>query len=128
MLTPTLERFLSEVSSILRQRDATKLREYLVIEPPYAQIYETLCAEVRSTYNANDGTAAQRLETACSDKLNSVLVDPEGYSPTWTAFVKFIAQYFFFLRDVDISNLLATYELLSELVQYVSQWSLSFMR
>ncbi|KAF2148654.1 hypothetical protein K461DRAFT_232005 [Myriangium duriaei CBS 260.36] len=117
MLTPTLTKFLGEISTILRQRDARKLCDYLVIEPPYAPIYETLRAEVRSSYNSQDGTSAQRLEAACQDKLGPVLTDPEGNSPTWTAYVKFMAQYFAFLRDVDVGNLLATYELLSELLQ-----------
>lgn len=117
MLTPTLSRFLSETAGVLRSRDADKLCQYLVIEPPYPQIYEQLRAEIRSTYNAQDRTALQRLETVCSDQLSAVLTDPEGNAPTWTAFTKFMAQYFIFLRDVDVSNLLATYELLSEVLQ-----------
>ena len=117
MLTPTVTQFLSEVSTIIRQRNASRLCDYLVIEPPYSTIYETLRAEVRASYNAQDGTAAQRLETACTQKLGNVLADPEGNAPTWTAFAKFITQYFIFLRDVDVGNLLATYESLSELLQ-----------
>lgn len=119
MLTPTVTQFLTEISNILSSRDASKLCSYLVIEPPYAPIYETLRSEVRSSFNSQDGTSAQRLESTCLDKLNSVLTDPEGYAPTWTAFNKFMAQYFIFLRDVDVSNLLTTYELLSELLQYL---------
>ncbi|PSK46208.1 hypothetical protein B9Z65_5176 [Elsinoe australis] len=117
MLTPTVTQFLAEISNILSSRDAQKLCSYLVIEPPYAPIYETLRSEVRSSFNSQDGTSAQRLESTCLDKLNSVLTEPEGYAPTWTAFNKFMAQYFIFLRDVDVSNLLTTYELLSELLQ-----------
>ncbi|KAG8628945.1 hypothetical protein KVT40_002810 [Elsinoe batatas] len=116
MLTPTLTQFLSEISGILSNRDAQKLCSYLVIEPPYAPIYETLRSEVRSSFNSQDGTSAQRLESTCLGKLESVLKGAEG-DQTWTAFNKFIAQYFFFLRDVDVGNLLATYELLSELLQ-----------
>ncbi|PNS16038.1 hypothetical protein CAC42_4439 [Sphaceloma murrayae] len=117
MLTPTVTQFLSEISSILTQRDAPKLCSYLVIEPPYAPIYETLRSEIRSSFNSQDGTAVARLESTCLEKLNSVLTDPEGNVPTWTAYNKFMAQYFVFLRDVDVSNLLTTYELLSELLQ-----------
>ncbi|GAM89505.1 hypothetical protein ANO11243_075440 [Dothideomycetidae sp. 11243] len=116
MLTPTIGQFLDEIATILRQRDAPKLSKYLVIEPPYAPIYETLRSEVRSSYSAPDGTSIQRLETLCQEKLGQVLIDPDNNAPTWSAFVKFMAQYFVFLRDVDVANLLATYELLSELL------------
>lgn len=35
----------------------------------------------------------------------------------WTAFARFMVLYFGFLRDVDVGNLLETYNLLSELLQ-----------
>ena len=122
MATTTLDRLLSEISSIIRARDALKLRSYLVIEPPYAPIYDALITELRTTFPRAPGggrdAGANALEALCGAGLPEAREGLDG-SPSWTAFVKFIVQYFTFLRDVDVRNLLETYNLLSELVQYV---------
>jgi len=113
MANTTLDKFLAEINTLLRQKDNAKIRDYLHIEPPYAQIYVTLISEVRSAYpkGVEDG-----LETKVSNALPTARDGVDG-SSSWTAFVKFMVQYLVFLRDVDVGNLLETYNLLSELLQ-----------
>lgn len=113
--TATIDRFLGEISRIIREKNAQQLREYLVIEPPYADTYNTLISELRRVYQKGREDA---LEAKCSAALPEARDGIDG-SSSWTAFVKFVVQYFSFLRDVDVGNLLETYNLLSELLQYV---------
>lgn len=110
--TSTLEQFISEISKILREKDALKLQDYLIIEPPYSNIYNAMIGELRHAFPK--GTE-DRLDAKCSSGLPEAR-NGEDDAP-WTAFVKFMVQYFCFLRDVNIENLLDTYNLLSDLVQ-----------
>ena len=111
----TLDRFLGEISRILRERNNTQLCEYLVIEPPFAETYNALIAELRNNYRKGQNQE-DALETRCSNALPEAREGVDG-SSSWTAFVKFMVHYLTFLRDVDVSNLLETYNLLSELLQ-----------
>lgn len=111
--TPTLDQFLSEISQILHQQDSSKLCDYLVIEPPYGQVYHSMINELRSAYPKGKDPA---LEVKCSSSLPDGLGEDNA---SWGAFTKFMVQYLSFIRDVDVQNLLETYNLLSELVQYV---------
>jgi len=110
--TQTLDRFLAEISKILREKDSVRLQQYLVIEPPYSQQYQQIVQELRAAFpKGNEDT----LEKRCSNALPEAR-DGEDDAP-WTAFLKFMVQYFVFLRDVDVKNLLDTFTILSELVQ-----------
>lgn len=109
--TPTLDRFLSEISRILREKNGLQLQDYLVIEPPYALQYNTMIVELKNGFSKDKPDA---LEMKCHTALPEAR---SGEDSSWTAFIKFIAQYFFFIRDVNINNLLDTYNLLAELVQ-----------
>lgn len=113
MATPTIDQFLSEISRILQAKDGAKLQDYLVIEPPYSNLYNVMIAEMRTIYPK--GKKEDSLETKCNSALPSAR-NGEDDAP-WSAFTKFMVQYFTFLRDVDIQNLLDTYNILSELVQ-----------
>lgn len=113
MAADTLNRFLGEISAILREQNGQRLQQYLVIEPPFAEIYNTLITEVRRTFPKDQEEA---LESRCNDLLPEARDGVDG-SSSWTAFTKFMVAYFGFLRDVDVSNLLDTYNLLSDLLQ-----------
>lgn len=113
MATPTVDSFLGGISQLLRQKNADELRNYLVIEPPYADSYNTIVREVRQVYAKG---REEGLDEKCVRLLPEASEGIDG-GPTWTAFVKFMVQYFCFLRDVDVGNLLETYNLLSELQQ-----------
>jgi len=111
--TPILERFVAEVANNVRAKNGLQLKNILVIEPPYGQLYAEMINELQGQFPKGREDA---LEAKCSHML-AALNDEEDTQ--WTAFTKFIVQYFGFLRDVNIQNLLETYNLLSELVQYV---------
>ncbi|KAI9725119.1 MAG: hypothetical protein M1828_003461 [Chrysothrix sp. TS-e1954] len=108
----TIDKFLGEISRIIKDKDAVLLQDFLVIEPPYGQQYQAMVQEARQHFTSGNEAA---LEEKCSTALSDAMESSEG--PTWTAFVKFMTAYFCFLRDVNIDNLLDTYGLLSELVQ-----------
>ena len=110
--TPTLDRFLHEISSLLQQKEGDRLQEYLIIEPPYSEQYQKIVQELR---NAFPKGTEDTLEQKCSSALPTARLG-EDDAP-WTAFLKFIVQYFVFLRDVNVSNLFDTFTILSELVQ-----------
>lgn len=112
MSTPTLNQFLGEIARIIREHNGQQLQDYLVIEPPYRDLYNAMILEIRQSFPAG---SEDGLEEKCSRALPEAREGLDGAS--WTSFVKFITQYFVFLRDVSIQNLLDTYNLLSELVQ-----------
>lgn len=114
--TLVLDKFLEETNNILLDKNGEKLQSYLVIEPPFNDPYNTMIAQIRQAFPKGSEDA---LEEKCNRKLTAAQEDSDGSS--WAAFVKFIANYFVFIRDVDAGNLLDTYNLLSELQQYVRE-------
>ena len=114
--TPVLDKFLEETNNILIDKNGEKLQSYLVIEPPFNDLYNTMITQIRQVFPKGSEDA---LEEKCNRKLTAAQEDSDGSS--WAAFVKFIANYFVFIRDVDAGNLLDTYNLLSELQQYVRE-------
>ena len=107
--TPTIDQFLGEIASIVREKNSIKLQDYLVIEPPYTNLYGEMVIELRRAFPKGREDA---LESKCSKVLPTDDDDAQ-----WSAFVKFMVQYFTFLRSVNIDNLLETYNALSEVVQ-----------
>ncbi|KAK8183373.1 hypothetical protein IWZ00DRAFT_459138 [Phyllosticta capitalensis] len=117
--TQTLDKFLLEVGDILKTKDGDRLQDYLVFEPrggTYPPIYTQMISEIRESFPKGTEDA---LEEKCNRALPGLLELEDGSS--WSAFIRFIAQYFVFLRDLDVQNLatkqLEAYNLLSELVQ-----------
>lgn len=114
--TPTLDKFLDETNNILAVKNGQQLQSYLIIEPPFNDLYNSMISEIRNQYPKGKEEA---LESKCQRALPQAQEDEDGSS--WSTFVKFIANYFAFIRDVDVKNLLDTYNLLSELQQYVQE-------
>ncbi|KAF2839483.1 hypothetical protein M501DRAFT_972917 [Patellaria atrata CBS 101060] len=113
--TPTLEQFLRELGNIIRAGDGEQMRNYMIIEPPYNDLYQKMINEVRQNYPKEQEGA---LDDFCRDNLPEARDGIDGVS--WTAFIYFIAQYFTFIRDVNVDNLLDTYNLFSEVMQKIS--------
>jgi hypothetical protein len=111
--TPILEEFLQGISRILREQNGKQMQEWLIVEPPYAPHYHAMIAELKASYPSG---SEDLLDAKCA-KLLPEARNGIGDSGTWSPFIKFMAQYLIFLREVDPSNLLETYNQLSELVQ-----------
>jgi nuclear mRNA export protein PCID2/THP1 len=106
--TRTVDQFLIEVRGLVRNQDAEAIAKYLVIEPPFAPPYELLIKELRQFFPKGED---EMLENKCEGQLNS------NRDEQWPAFSRFIAQYFAFMRDLDASDLLATFLGLNSLIQ-----------
>lgn len=114
--TPVLRNFLESIRGLIQSRDGAKLQDYLQIEPPLSPVYTQMVAELRQKYPSNkDGG----LLSVCEGVLSG-----NGPGSSWSAFPLFLRLYFTFLRDVNIDNLLETYELLRTLLKYVYARSL----
>lgn len=114
MATPTVDRFLGEIANILRAEDGRKLQQYLILEPPYGAEYMSMIEELRRA-------CPPGREDSLEQKCNSLLPEARDgvqHDTPWTAFMRVMVSYFTFLRDGhDGSNLLDTYNAISEVVQ-----------
>jgi hypothetical protein len=110
--SPVLDNFCSEIADILRNRDGARLQDFLQVEPPLPIAYDQLVEELRRQYPKGDAAKEAELEKKCETLLPKVR---SGGSP-WIAFPILIRLYLRFLRDVNVDNLLETYELLKGLV------------
>ncbi len=114
MATPTLDKFLLEIARILRDKNGAQLQDFLIIEPPLPPLYQSIVTEVRRSFPAAGKQDA--LEAKCKTVL-----PPEGDEDvgSWSSFVTFLVKYFSFLRDVDVTNQVETYDLLKALLKLV---------
>ncbi|KAL2817499.1 hypothetical protein BDW59DRAFT_132387 [Aspergillus cavernicola] len=108
--TTTLDRFLTSLAEIVRDRDGAKLQDFLQIEPPLPDVYGQMVAELRQQY-PNGSPKEADLLLRCEG-----LVPKSKGSSAWTSFPTFMKLYFSFLRDVNVGNLLETYNLLKVLL------------
>lgn len=112
--TPLLGQFLVAINGFIQHRNEGSLAEWIALEPPFNEHYLGMIKELHQTYAKGNEEA---LESRCSQVLKAAVEGDDG--TPWTAFIKFMVQYLSYLRDVsaDVSRLLETYELLSELQQ-----------
>ncbi|KAL3480852.1 hypothetical protein BJX99DRAFT_205382 [Aspergillus californicus] len=108
--TPTLDRFLDSLAEIARDRDGAKLQDFLQIEPPLSDVYGQMVGELRQQYPNGSPKEAELLRR-CEG-----LVPKSKGSSSWTSFPTFMKFYFSFLRDVNVENLLETYNMLKVLL------------
>ncbi|KAI9833732.1 MAG: hypothetical protein M1819_003465 [Sarea resinae] len=112
MATPTVDKFLTEIARILREKNGVQLQDFLVIEPPFPQLYAVMVSEFHQAFPKGREDALQQ---KCRHALPDLEDRDDGSS--WTAFVKFMGQYFSFIRDVNTEDLVETFELLRSLVK-----------
>ncbi|KAF2173899.1 hypothetical protein M409DRAFT_62124 [Zasmidium cellare ATCC 36951] len=112
-MTPKLGQFLNAINGFVKEQNESGLADFLVIEPPFNQTYLEMVEEVRQAYPKGSEEA---LEEKCTKSLTVASNGLNG-SASWTMFIKFMAQYLSYLRDVDAdpNKYLETYELLYEL-------------
>ncbi|KAL4940449.1 hypothetical protein BDV06DRAFT_230322 [Aspergillus oleicola] len=106
----TLDRFLSSLAEIVKNRDGTKLQDFLQIEPPLPDIYGQMVDELRQNYPNGSPKEADLLR-----RCEGLVPKSKGGS-SWSAFPTFMKLYFSFLRDVNVENLLETYDNLKGLL------------
>lgn len=107
--SPVLDRFLSSIADLVRQRDGAKLQDFLQLEPPLPDVYQQMADELRQQYPTPKDSELQR-------RCEGLIPRSKGSIP-WIAFPTFIKLYFTFLRDVNVENLLETYNMLKGLLK-----------
>ncbi|KAI1909898.1 hypothetical protein LOZ53_004435 [Ophidiomyces ophidiicola] len=107
--TPVFDNFVVAVRGLVQARDGAKLQDFLQLEPPLSPVYHQMVAELRAAHPAH--ASDESLRVKCES-----LAPASDSGSSWTAFAPFMRLYFTFLRDVDLDNLLETYELLRALL------------
>lgn len=105
--TPILDKFITSISQLVAARDGVKLQDYLQIEPEWPPIYYQMVDELRRSFPKENPRSDARVLAKC-ERLGK---------GAWIAFPMFMRLYFTFLRDVDVKNLLETYNLLRALLK-----------
>ena len=112
--------FCSEVNTALRNRDAIKLQSIILLEPPFPPIYQQLIDSLKNKFPAHDPNAENRLEDVVKRLVGEAgeSEDDEGRPVAgWNQIVSFLVGWMTFIRDINLENLLETYERLSDLQQ-----------
>lgn len=112
--------FCDAVNSALQARDGPRLQSILVLEPPFGPIYQELIQSLKSQYPRNNSHSEEELENIIRNGVPEIEEgeDEEGRPvPGWGQMASFLAAWMGFIRDVNVDNLLETYERLSELQQ-----------
>ncbi|KAF2008459.1 hypothetical protein BU24DRAFT_403058 [Aaosphaeria arxii CBS 175.79] len=112
--------FCNEVNNALQAQDGAQLLSILQLEPPFGPIYQQLISSLQSKYPKDDQRAEEQLERVVRNAVPETgeSEDEEGRPvPNWSAMVTFIVSWMCFIRDVNVENLLETYERLSDLQQ-----------
>jgi hypothetical protein len=107
----TMNKFLDQVVEAVRTKNGQGLCDILQIEPPFANPYDLLIQDLRRRYPDGDD---KRLEEVCENSMKDFLNEIDS---TWGAFPMFLRDYFKFIRDVDISNLVVTHSRLMQLLK-----------
>lgn len=112
MAAPTVDKFLEEISRIVKSNDGSELQAHLIIEPPLPPLYSQIVTELRQTYPIfNQGA----LET----RITSFIPEYDGNedSGSRSSFIAFMLKYFVFIRDVNVESLLETHDMLKSLLK-----------
>ena len=108
--------FLLEIGHILQEKDAAKLQDYLILEPPLPTLYTQIVGELRKVFPQGNAAATAALESKCDTTLPK---DVEGdVGGTWPAFLSFLTGYLAFLRDVNADQLVETHDMLKALLKW----------
>lgn len=99
-----IEEFLASILGFLRSKNASKLQDWLRVEPPVPDQYYQLGQELKASYS--DGSALDKYINKLLPESDSVSAD-EGN--VWPGFVAFVKEYLEFWRDVNFEDLLETH-------------------
>lgn len=103
-----LSQFLNLINGTIRSQNGNVLQVLLQIEPPFRADYVKMV----------DGTFSEFSELdAVKESIRSAMpVTSDGNKDEWSLLPDFLANYFLFVKTVDPSNLLDTYDKLSSLL------------
>lgn len=106
------------VNDAIRTRNAIELASIVLLEPPFPPIYEELIQSLRNNYPQSTDSSESRLDQLVRKVVTETAEsqDEEGRPVQgWNAMVTFLVGWMTFLRDMDLDNLLHTYQGLKEL-------------
>jgi hypothetical protein len=106
--------FLTSIHGFVRAKDASKLRDWLKVEPPLPQQYSDLAAELKAKFSHGD-SLERYIAKHMPENPNAGPDDGD----VWPGFLVFMKEYLEFWRDVNFENLLETHLQLSSLAKYV---------
>ncbi|KAF2722290.1 hypothetical protein K431DRAFT_319714 [Polychaeton citri CBS 116435] len=117
MSAPNLGQFLVAINGFIQVRNQAQFTDYLVLEPPFGPQYQQMIAELKQIFPKGSEEA---LERKCEQSLPQAVEGADQAS--WSAFVRFMACYLAYLRDVDSdpNKYLETYDFLSELQKHAN--------
>ncbi|KAL8944887.1 MAG: hypothetical protein Q9216_000177 [Gyalolechia sp. 2 TL-2023] len=115
MATPTIDKFLGEIAPLMQEKNSSQIQDFLHYEPPWPPLYNQMISELRQTYPVFQQSS---LERKCREVLPAAEEGDGGGS--FSSFVSFLAKYFAFIRDVDVSQLLETHDKLKVLLSQAS--------
>lgn len=111
-------RLCTAVNDAIKTRNAVELASIVLLEPPFPPIYEELIQSLRNNYSQNVSNSESRLEQL----VRKVVTETAEYQDeqgkpvqSWNAMVTFLVGWMTFLRDLDMDNLLHTYQSLKDL-------------
>jgi hypothetical protein len=111
-------RLCTAVNSAIQARNAEQLGSIVLLEPPFPSDHEELIVSLRNNYPESNESSENRLD----ELIRKVVTETADYQDadgsivqSWSAMVTFLVRWMTFLRDLDIDNLLHTYQRLAGL-------------
>jgi nuclear mRNA export protein PCID2/THP1 len=105
---PLFSQFANLLNNAIHNQDGQGLLKLLPIEPPFDSDYGRLLNEIFSVFKSLDSLKASI--------RSAIAVIAKDDKDAWHAFSDFLATYFEFIRNLNVENLLETYERLSNLL------------
>jgi hypothetical protein len=111
-------RLCTAVNNAIQARDAIQLASIVLLEPPFPPDHEELIHSLRNNYPQHATNSESRLEQLVRKSVpeTAEYQDEQGKPvQSWNAMVTFLVGWMTFLRDLDMDNLLHTYQQLKDL-------------
>lgn len=111
-------RLCTAVNNAIQARDAVELASIVLLEPPFPPTYQELVQSLQTNYPRSAKNSESRLDQL----VRKVVTETAEYQDDqgkpvqgWNAMVTFLVGWMTFLRDMDLANLLHTYQGLKDL-------------
>ncbi|KAF1848410.1 uncharacterized protein K460DRAFT_277822 [Cucurbitaria berberidis CBS 394.84] len=113
-------RLCTAVNAAIEARNADELQAIVLLEPPFPPDHQELIGSLQRKYPENDTASEQRLAQLIKRVVTETdeSQDEEGRPvQSWSAMVTFLVRWMTFLRDMDPTNFVQLFQLLSDLQQ-----------